>query len=191
MVMSFETVDVKEEILIRLKAELPKFGFGKVKVVKADPQSASEIPCIGINRVDDSESMDTISDHVETRYDDKTKTHYQVFGTYFQESLEIRVWHTNADERDKLYRHVKAILFASRLPLVEKGLMNIKLRSGKDEQDSSMAQAPMILYWAPITMNYMNPLNVTFTELVEPITSITDRMKPVVDPTEITRGTKR
>ena len=185
MVMSFETVDVKQEIHNQLTTELQKFGFGKVKVIKADPQSATEMPCIGINRVDDSESMDTIADHVENRYDKETNTYYQVYGTYFQESLEIRVWHTNADERDRLYRHVKAILFAIRLPLVEKGLLNIKLRSGKDEQDSSMAQAPMVLYWAPITMSYLNPMNVTFTELVEPITSIADRMKPVVDPTDI------
>lgn len=181
MNFTFETVDVKTELVEYLKAELPKFGFSEVKVIKADPQSASEIPCVGINRVDDSEATDTIADAVGNRYDDVTKQYYQVYGSYFQEAVEIRVWHTNADERDRLYRHVKAILFACRLSLAEKGLINLKLRSGKDEQDSSMAQAPMVLYWAPITMSFMNPMNVTFEESVHTITAINPTMKPVVD----------
>lgn len=183
---SFETVDVKTEIVDWLKEQLPKFGFGAVKVIKADPQGPAEIPCIGVNRVDDSEATDTIADAVDVRYDADTQKYFQVFGSYFQETLEVRVWHTNADERDRLYHHTRAILFASRLPLVEKGLINLKLRSGKDEQDSSMAQAPMVLYWASITMTYQNPLNVTFEEIVQPITAITPRMAPVVDPTSTT-----
>jgi hypothetical protein len=185
MAFTFDTVDIKTELVTKLKTELPKFGFSNVKVIKADPQSASELPCVGINRVDDSENTNQIADAVDTRYDSVNGKYYQVFGTYFQESVEIRVWHTNADERDKLYRHVKAILFASRLPLVEKGLLNITLRSGKDEQDSSMQQAPMVLYWAPITMNYLNPMNVEFQELVQPISSITPTMRPVTEPTDI------
>lgn len=182
MTFTFETVDVKTELVDKLKTELPKFGFGAVKVLKADPQSASEMPCVGINRIDDSEATDTIADAVDVRFDPATNTHYQVFGSYFQEAVEIRVWHTNADERDKLYQHVRAILFSVRIPLAEKGLVNLKLRSGKDEQDSSMSQAPMVLYWAPITMTFMNPLNVTFEEIVQPITAIKPTMAPVVAP---------
>ncbi len=173
---TFEHVDVKQELVDELKARLPGFGFGNVKVIKADPQSASELPCIGINRVDDNETEQSIADAVDVRYDKDTQTYYQVFGTYFSESVEVRVWHTNADERDKLYRHVKAVLLALRLPLVEKGLLNISLRTGRDEQDSSMAQAPMVLYWSTITMSYLNPLNVTFEEIVQPISAITPNM---------------
>lgn len=173
---TFEHVDVKTEILNALIEQLPKFGFNNVKVLKADPQSATEIPCIGINRVDDSETQNQIADAVDTRYDSTTQTYYQVFGTFFSESIEVRVWHTNADERDKLYRTVKAILVAMRSTLVEKGLLNITLRTGRDEQDSSMQQAPMVLYWSAITMSYLNPLDVTFTEVVPAITSVTPSM---------------
>jgi len=169
---SFEHVDIKSELLEAFKVELPKFGFAKVKVIKADPQSASELPCIGINRVDDSESSQSMGDFAGSQYDTTTNKNYTVRGTYFQESVEVRVWHTNADERDKLYRHVKAILLANRLPLVEKGLLNITLRGGRDEQDSSMQQAPMVLYWSTITMSYLNPLDVTFEEVVAPISAI-------------------
>ena len=173
---TFEHVDVKEEILQVMKKQLPGFGFPNVKVLKSDPQSSSEIPCIGINRVDDSESEQSISDAVTTHYDQATQTYYQVFGTYFSESVEVRVWHTNADERDKVYRHVKAMLVALRLPLVEKGLLNISLRTGRDEQDSSMSQAPMVLYWSAITMSYLNPMDVTFTEVVPAITAFNTPM---------------
>lgn len=172
MTYTFDHVDVKEELVKALKTELPKFGFSTVKVIKADPQTHTEIPCIGINRVDDSETSQSLADVAGSHFDKDTNTQYRTFGTYFQESMEIRVWHTNADERDKLYRHMKAILLANRLPLVEKGLLNITLRGGKDEQDSTMQQAPMVLYWSTITLSFLNPLDVTFEEIVAPISAI-------------------
>lgn len=169
---TFETVDIKEELSIAFKKELPKFGFSEVKVLKADPQQQAEIPCIGINRVEDGESNQSISDHVGDHYDKESQKYYKTVGTYFQESVEVRIWHKNADERDKLYRHVKAILLANRLPLVDKGLLNITLRGGRDEQDSSMQQATIVLYWASITMSFLNPLDVTFEEVISPISGI-------------------
>lgn len=178
---TFEHVDVKEEMVQVLKKQLPGFGFPSVKVLKSDPQTQAEVPCIGINRVDDSETEQSLADAAGVHYDQATQTYYQVFGTYFSESVEVRIWHTNADERDKLYRHVKAMLVALRQPLVEKGLLNITLRSGRDEQDSSMAQAPMVLYWSAITMSYLNPMDVTFTEVVPAITAINAPMSMDTD----------
>lgn len=175
MSFTFETVDVKDEIVKRLKLELPSFGYtGKltVKVLKADPQSPAELPCIGVNRTDDSESEQSITDSEGTAYNQDTQQLETFYGTFFSEALEIRVWHTNADERDKLYQVVRATLFAVRKDLVEKGLLNITLRGGRDEQDSTMAQAPMILYWSTITMTYLNPLDVSFMDTVEPIAGI-------------------
>lgn len=172
MSFQFEHVDVKQEIVNKLKIELPKFGFSRVKVLKADPQTATEIPCIGVNRVDDNETEQSIADSQGTYYDKSTKEYKKFFGTFFQESIECRVWHTNADERDKLYRHVKAILVALRNELVERGLLNLSLRSGRDEQDSSQAQAPMVLYWSTITMTYLNPMDIEFVEIVEPISAV-------------------
>jgi hypothetical protein len=174
----FQTVDVKEELLNALERELANFGYTgelKVKVIKADPQSPSEIPCIGINRVSDDESGQSLTDSQGTLYNKDTKELKTFYGTFFSEAMEIRVWHTNGDERDKLYSVVKAILVAIRGELSEKGLLNITLRGGRDEQDSTMAQAPMVLYWAPITMSYLNPLDVQFTDIVEPITAVPDR----------------
>lgn len=158
---TYDYVNVKSELVQTLKTELPKFGFAKVKVIPSDPQTQAEIPCVGINRVDDSETEQSIGDvSGGVEYDETTKVARSYRGTFFSEGVEIRVWHTNADERDKLYHAVKGILFAVRLDLVEKGLLNLSLRGGMDEQDSSMQNAPQVIYWSTITMTYLNPLEV-------------------------------
>lgn len=174
MNFNFATLDVKAEVTEAFKVELPKFGFKNVKVLKSDPQSPSELPCVGVNRANDDEANMSIADSHGNEYDTGTQTYTTQQGTFFSEAVEIRVWHTNADERDKLYRTVKGILFAYRLNWVEKGLLNVSLRGGRDEQDSSMTNAPTVMYWSVITMVYLNPLNVDITETIAAITDITD-----------------
>jgi hypothetical protein len=171
---SFAYVNVKTELVAAFKAELPKHGYTKVKVMPSDPASPAEMPCIGINRVDDSESEQSIADASGTEYNPDTKEYREYHGTFFSEAVEIRVWHTNADERDKLYHTSKGIAFAIRPDLVNKGLINLSLRGGMDEQDSSMQNAPMVLYWSTITLTYLNPLDVEYVQTAEPISAITE-----------------
>lgn len=177
MSFAFSTVDVKQELVIALKRELGNLGYTgdtAIRVLKADPQTPSEIPCIGINRTDDSESDQSIADGEGTTYNALTKELTTFYGTFFSESLEIRIWHTNADERNTLYLATKSILFAIRKDLSSKGLLNLTLRGGRDEQDSTMAQAPMVLYWSTITMSYLNPLDVSSVATVDAITAVID-----------------
>jgi hypothetical protein len=175
---TFEYVNVKSELVERLKVELPKFGLiGKraVIVIPSDPSEPGELPCITVNRVDDSESEQSIADvSGEPQYDPETKIYSTYTGTFFSEGVEIRVWHTNADERDRVYHIVKGVLFAIRPDLVEKGLLNLTLRGGMDEQDATMQFAPVVLYWSTITMTYLNPLDVEYTETVDSIQKIYD-----------------
>lgn len=170
----FDTVDVKQSIVDALKVELPKLKFDNVRVLKSDPQSPTEIPCIGINRVSDDETNMSIADSIGNSYNGATQVYSTQQGTFFAESMEVRVWHTNSDERDALYRAVKAIMFAYRMHWVEKGLLNVTLRMGRDEQDSSMQNAPTVVYWSVITMSYVNPLNVDILSDVAPISAVTD-----------------
>lgn len=172
MDFTYASVDVKEELKEMLKTHIPRFYPAPVKVLKSDPSTIGEVPCVGINRIDDSETNQSISDLHEVSYDKASKTYKEVRGTFFSEAMDIRVWHTNGDERDKLYQAIKAILFAHRLELVEKGLHNVTLRIGRDEQDSSMTWAPKPIYWATITMSYLNPLHVEVGEPTEPITAV-------------------
>lgn len=171
---SFDYVNVKSDLAAALAKELPKFGYINVKVLTSDPATQADLPCVGINRVDDSESDQSIGDASGVSYDEETKTYVEYHGTFFSESVEIRVWHTNADERDKLYHTVKGITFAIRPDLVQKGLINLSLRGGMDEQDSSGQHAPMPLYWATITMTYLNPLAVEYKQIAEPISAVTE-----------------
>lgn len=169
---TFEHVDVKQEMVTALISELPKAGYSNIRVLKSDPQTPTEYPCIGINRANDDETNQTIDDVIgEPTYDPVTQIYSVLKGTYFQESLEIRIWHTNADERDKLYPIVKATAVALRDRLVYLGLRNIILRGGRDEQDTTMQSAPTALYWASITMSYLNPLNVYLNVIALPIAS--------------------
>lgn len=176
MNFDFSHLDVKQEIQTALKNALPARGYDTVKVLKADPKSASELPCVGINRADDSETSQSIGDIHGDSYDAETKLYTTEQGTFFSESLELRIWHTNADERDKLYHLVKATLFAMRRDLVAKGLLNLTLRGGRDEQDNTMQHAPDVLYWSSLTFTYLNPLDIELYETVEPITSISGQL---------------
>lgn len=175
MEFTFATVDVKAELVTILKAELPKKGFKDVKVVKGDPATHAELPCVGINRIDDSETNQSLADASGTAYDKDTQTYTTFQGTFFSEAMELRVWHTNADSRSTLYVALKAILFAFRRELVGKGLLQVELRSGRDEQDTTMKEAPLPIYWSTITMTYLNPLDVEITETVAPISAVIDQ----------------
>jgi hypothetical protein len=155
MDIKYNYVDVKDEIVKALKPEMEPL---KVKVIKADPREQGDIPCIGINRAGDDESNQVIGEEIGDEYDPETDTFTVFKGTYFNETLEMRLWHTNADERDRLYILMKAILFAMRDDLAEKGLRNITLRGGKDEQENNILPQP--LYWSSITMNFLNPLEI-------------------------------
>lgn len=173
---SFSYVDVKDEIVQVFKAALPKFGYADVKVLKSDPQSDREIPCLGVNRANTSEDSQSIADASGDVFNPVTKTLTRIRGTFMREAMEVRIWHTNADERDKLFPTMMATLFAMRPGMVEKGILNLTLQNGRDEQDSTMQQAPMVLYWSTVTMSYLNPLDINITEVVPVITAINDNL---------------
>ncbi len=154
MTLVFNYVDVKTEMV----TELRKHISSKIRVLKSDPREASEIPCIGINRAGDDEQNQVLGDDFGVVFDEALDQHVSYKGTFFNETMEIRVWHSNADERDKLYIKMKAVLLDLRDTLVDKGLRNIKLSGGRDEQENNFPPHP--LYWAAINMNYLNPLEV-------------------------------
>ena len=171
---TFDYVDVKQELVDALKNVLPAQDYADVKVLKADPQTQAEVPCIGINRVADDEAGTVLADTIaEPEYDPVTKIYTVHRGTYFQESVELRIWHTNADIRDKLYAITKATCLALRERLTCKGLRSITFRGGKDEQDTQMLHAPVPIYWASITLSFMAPLNINITS-IEQIISVGD-----------------
>jgi hypothetical protein len=170
---TYQYVDVKEESAVIFKDQLPKGGFVDVKVLKSDPFQKAELPCLAITREGDNEECNVIGDQIQApSYNSTTMEYTVVKGTFFQEHMEYRIWHTNADERDRLYNYVKAVLLYMRERLTEKGILNIVFEGGQDEQDNTMTFASIPIYWGTITMTYLNPLNVQETSIIPPITTI-------------------
>jgi hypothetical protein len=157
--LKFNYTNVKQCVVDALRTELDNNGYTKILVRKADAVEAGHIPCICVNRIDDSEAGQSLNDDEDPEFNETLQQWEEFKGTYFQESLEIRIWHTNADERDTLYILVKAILFSLRNSLFKLGVINIKLRGGKDEQDTALLAQP--IYWASINMDYLNPLEIS------------------------------
>ena len=158
MSLNYNYVDVKTELV----EELRNHVNSKIRVLKSDPREPSEIPCIGINRAGDDEQNQVLGDDFGIVFDEALNKHVSYKGTFFNETMEIRVWHSNADERDKLYILVKAVLVNIRDFLVEMGLRNLKLSGGRDEQENNFPPHP--LYWSTINMNYLNPMEIEVIE---------------------------
>ena len=161
MDLKFNYVDVKSELVIELKKHI---NFN-IRVLKSDPRESAEIPCIGINRAGDDEQNQVIGDDLGVVFDEALDKYVSYKGTFFNETMEIRIWHSNADERDKLYILMKAVIINLRDDLVKIGLRNIKLSGGRDEQENNFPPHP--LYWAAINMNYLNPMEIEVTEAIE------------------------
>jgi len=156
--IKYTYINVKDKMVKVLREALEKEGYQDVRVLKADPRETVEIPCIGINRAGDDERNQVLGDSFGTFKDEDTGEWHRFKGTYFNETMEIRIWHKNPDDRDKLYILVKAVLFNLRDSLGEDGLRNIALSGGRDEQENNYPPHP--LYWSAINMTYLNPLEV-------------------------------
>ncbi len=155
MSLNFNYIDVKTELVKELRNHIND----NIRILKSDPREVTEIPCIGINRAGDDEQSQVLGDELGIVFDESLGFHVSYKGTFFSETMEIRVWHSNADERDALYILTKAVLINLRDFLIEKGLRNLKLSGGRDEQENNFPPHP--LYWAAINLNYLNPLDIT------------------------------
>lgn len=172
---TYTYVDTKELIVTQLKVALLNQGtdalYENIRVMKSDPKDMAEMPCIGVNLVNGDEDGQGISDTIaETVYDQTTGLTTEYKGTYFKETIEVRVWHPNPAERDKLRIFVKQVLFGMRRDvLVPAGLLNISQRGGRDEQDNNYA--PKVIYWHAENLDYWNPLEAYATSSGTAITA--------------------
>lgn len=155
-------VDVKDFIAQSLTSELfqSSYGAGKIRVFKSDPLDEMSIPAIGINIISSDEDSSGLGLTTQPPDYDPATGNYTIYqGAYLRESLEVRIFHKNADERDKLRIFTLATLFAVKNDLLQQGLMNITIGGGRDEQDNTLLQSSP-LFMHSITMSYLNPLNV-------------------------------
>lgn len=106
----------------------------KVDITKGDPLKPANIPAISVNRVSDGEINRAMGDFFAEERDPEMDATIKKLGTDFRETIEIRIWTTNSDQRDLLYGLSKAILFEYRHYLALKyGLVNQNIVGGRDE----------------------------------------------------------
>ncbi len=170
--MDFKSIDMKEQLLQFLKQSFRAAQI-KMTVLKSDPQTSGELPCIGINRVSDSEINHTLGEYAGDTFDEDEMEYSELYGAVFQESMEVRIWHNNADERERIYRLLKALIIQFRKSAVQLGVRSFSMEAGKDESDFSGNVVPFPVYWASIVITYMNPFDVEITQHVNAITSVT------------------
>lgn len=165
-IMPYNYLDVKGLVVERLKTILADAGYtekAEIRVLKSDPHDPADIPCVGVNLANADEDGNTLSDESGAEFDPTLFNGaggYKHFrGAFFRETLEIRLWHKNADERDKIRVLLMAQLFGLKKELTSLGLRTIKISGGRDEQDNAQLQ-PHPIYFAPFTLNYLNPVEV-------------------------------
>ena len=130
----------------------------KVKVLKADPQGPSQIPSITISRTSDTEVNQSLGDLFGEDHDSEVDMVVKKFGTDFRETLELRIWTANSDQRDLLYSLVKAILFNYRHFLALKyGLVNQQIIGGRDEANHIQYESHF-MYWGVIIFQAENAI---------------------------------
>lgn len=167
-------VDVKDELYQALFAEAKSSNKPQIRIFKSDPVDAASIPCLGINKTNLNEDGNSngLGRVARTPTYNKTTKEYTTYsGAYMQESVEVRVFHTNPDERDKLGIFALAVMYAVRSYLEQRGLANITISGGRDEQDNNLL-GDRVLYMHTLSMHYINPLDVMVTSVVEDIESI-------------------
>jgi hypothetical protein len=133
--------DVVNNILVRGDNSF----LNDIKVIRADPNPHMDVPCIAINKINDSETEPFLGDQDGEYVDELNKTHQQDISMW-TESIELRIWTHNGDERDYLVPILKYILFEIRGILAQLGVINQTISGGQDEFDP-MSYTPKIMYW--------------------------------------------
>jgi hypothetical protein len=146
-----------------------------VRVVKADPQGPAELPAIAISRTSDSETNQAIGDIFGYSGDPVSASLTRKHGTDFRETIELRIWTTNSDQRDLLYSMVKRILFDFRHFLTLKyGLVNQAIIGGRDEANHLQYESHFC-YWGVVMFQAENAMQ--RNSLVSPLSRIVPEMR--------------
>ena len=159
---SFSFLDLKGAFINLLElgfAELKKdTDHYSISVFRRDPifvagtqGMQNEIPCVCVNRIDDSESDQFIGETV-----DSSEVGVEQHGRFFKETFELRVWSFSAQERDDIYSKLKYIILAGKKQFIEdEGGYIVRMESGVDEADHNFLPGkPM--FWGTMHVSATN-----------------------------------
>jgi hypothetical protein len=165
-ILPYAYVDVKDWLVQRLKTLLHDAGYvdkTEIRVLKSDPHDATDIPCVCVNLANADETNSMLGDFAGSEVDPTLNSGAggvrRFYGTFMAETMELRVWDLNLDERDALRVFLTAQLFGLRREMLDLGIRQMRISGGRDEQDNVTLQ-PHPLYWAPFNISYLNPIEV-------------------------------
>ena len=149
--------DLKLE-LVRIVRAGYKARDRDVRVFTSDPRVKEDFPCVGVNRVYDSEDDQTLANFYEERLTDSGDGTIETSSGLFTQSAELRIWTENADERDSMYVEIKEILLLAKKELASLGFGKMVMKGGRDENDFR-TYAPLTIYWGVFNFSALSPFD--------------------------------
>jgi len=153
-------LDLKKELVRIFARELIARKI-QIKVITADPRTHGELPCLAINRVNDDEGQIGFNNIYEQEFNEATEEESPAYLALMTETIELRLWTENANQRDDIYFIMKEIAILAKQELIKKGqgLGNMRITGGRDEQDFKTFE-PYFIYWSVLNFIALNPLEV-------------------------------
>lgn len=166
-----------------------QFNLGqyKVSIIMRDPMvnttdMGKEVPCIAINRTDDSFTSRAIGDiggeQVIMREGVAEGTGKVQYSIPFTEVFEIRVWALTPEMRNDIYIALKKIVASMVFDFEKAGLSMVRFDGGKDEADHNYLPG-IPVFWATFNLSMWNSLEFEIAEDVDIISKIDVTTKPL------------
>jgi hypothetical protein len=149
--------DLKLELVRIIRAGY-KARERDVRVFTSDPRVKEDFPCVGVNRIYDSEDDQALANFYEERLTDTGDGTITTFSGLFTQSSELRIWTENADERDAMYVELKEILLLAKQELANLGFGKMVMKGGRDENDFR-TYAPLTIYWGVFNFSALSPFD--------------------------------
>jgi hypothetical protein len=166
-------------VLVPLIREQYALRKRQVIVRTADPRQASDMPCVAVNRIYDSEDNQGFGNIYDNEVDPQSQGNVQVLSGLFTQNVETRIWTEDADQRDDMFVELKEILILAKAPLAALGFGAMRVFAGRDENDFR-TYSPLFLYWGVLQFTALSPLDafnapdVTGKTILEVDTTITE-----------------
>lgn len=168
--MSITGLDVKKELVRIFKREFTARNVN-MQVLTSDPRTHEEIPSLCINRINGDEGQmgfnNLLTEEITGVGANATDT--MVYTGLITETIEIRLWTENANERDDMMYLMQEIALLAKQELIKKNLGNMRITGIRDEQDFKTFE-PYFIYWGVMNFIALNQLDVR--PLVPPTTGV-------------------
>jgi hypothetical protein len=149
--------DLKLELVRIVRAGF-KARLKDVNVFTSDPRVKEDFPCVGVNRVYDSEDDGSLANFYDQELTPDEKATFERFSGLFTQTCELRIWTENADVRDELYVLLKEILLLAKKELGVLGFGKMVMKGGRDENDFR-TYAPLTIYWGVYNFSALAPMD--------------------------------